>query len=112
MRKGYKKLTDREYSGLKEMLNQGVTQSVIAKATGRSQATIYYVNQSDSFAGYKEKQREMFAGRKAERTATEVQDDSPAEEIPTLTDEQRGVLALNRIADALEKLVDVWTAVR
>jgi hypothetical protein len=118
-KKGYTHIDESEYERIKEILDSGlVTQVKVAKWTGRSQPTLSFIANSDSYQEYRDKASHRNRPKPAPVSVEPTEDTSTAtvevepSNVPDAVVEDvralRNAASLERIAVALERLVEAW----
>lgn len=133
MAKGYKRLSQEEYSKIKSLTEMDIADVAVAKIMGRSNSLVGMIRKSRSFAEYHEIVRSTLARTaanriqnktgKAQGKGVELQESlkevvEAAERVinpEDITTEEQGyhesprlLSALHRIGDQLERLADAW----
>lgn len=105
-------VSTKEFSTIKQLLANNLSKSQVASLVGRSWGTIQLIDNSEDLNSYKQLVREQRQQYRRESTSRQDAVEAPSSTTPftaTVTDnnlENRKVVALERIADSLDKIVE------
>lgn len=103
----YRHMTEKEFDGIKVMIQHGLTNRQVSYLSKRSLATVSYVKRAENFSDYRSVVADVQVRANERKTGN-----TPVEQVEVSTEVVEQVdtspTELSRIADALEALVKAW----